>query len=70
MKTQLWIAVSVDLLVAIIKKRLHLDASLHTLLQILSVTVFEKITLAQALTPQMLNQETGLFDNQMNWFDS
>jgi hypothetical protein len=69
-KTQLWIAVSVYLLVAIIKKRLHLDASLHTLLQILSVTVFEKITLAQALTPQTLNQETGLSDNQMNLFDS
>jgi hypothetical protein len=69
-KTQRWIAVSVYLLVAIIKKRLHLDASLHTLLQILSVTVFEKITLAQALTPQTLNQETSLSDNQMNLFDS
>ena len=54
-KTQLWIAVSVYLLVAIIKKRLHLDASLHTLLQILSVTLFEKIALVQALTPQTLN---------------
>ena len=69
-KTQIWIAVSVYLLVAIIKKRLHLDASLHTLLQILSVTVFEKITLAQALTPQTFNQEPGLSDNQMNLFDS
>jgi len=69
-KTQLWIAVSVYLLVAIIKKRLHLDASLHTLLQILSVTVFEKIALVQALTPQTLNQEPGLSDNQMNLFDS
>jgi Domain of unknown function (DUF4372)/Transposase DDE domain len=69
-KTQLWIAVSVYLLVAIIKKRLHLDASLHTLLQILSVTVFEKITLAQALTPQTFNQEPGLSDNQMNLFNS
>ena len=69
-KTQIWIAVSVYLLVAIIKKRLHLDASLHTLLQILSVTVFEKITLAQALTPQTFNQDPGLSDNQMNLFDS
>jgi Domain of unknown function (DUF4372)/Transposase DDE domain len=69
-KTQIWIAVSVYLLVAIIKKRLHLDASLHTLLQILSVTVFEKITWAQALTPQTLNQEPGISDNQMNLFDS
>jgi hypothetical protein len=64
-KTQPWIAVSVYLLVAIIKKRLHLDASLHTLLQILSVTIFEKIALAQALTTQTLNQETGQSDNQM-----
>jgi len=69
-KTQIWIAVSVYLLVAIIKKRLHLDASLHTLLQILSVTVFEKITLAQALTLQTFNQEPGISDNQMNLFDS
>ena len=42
-KTQIWIAVSVYVLVAIIKKRLALDASLYTLLQILSVTLFEKI---------------------------
>ena len=69
-QTQLWIAVSVYLLVAIIKKRLHLDASLHTLLQILSVTLFEKIALVQALTPQTLHQESHLSDNQMNLFDS
>lgn len=69
-KTQLWIAVSVYLLVVIIKKQLHLDASLHTLLQILSVTVFEKITLVQALTPQTFNQEPHISDNQMNLFDS
>jgi Domain of unknown function (DUF4372)/Transposase DDE domain len=48
-KTQIWIAVSVYVLVAIVKKRLTLDASLHTLLQILSVTVFEKIQIQQAL---------------------
>ena len=41
-KTQIWIAVSVYVLVAIVKKRLDLDASLYTLLQILSVTLFEK----------------------------
>jgi len=49
-KTQIWIAVSVYVLVAIVKKRLNLDASLYTLLQILSLTLFEKITLQQALT--------------------
>ena len=42
-KTQIWIAVSVYVLVAIVKKRLGLDASLYTLLQILSLTLFEKM---------------------------
>jgi hypothetical protein len=48
-KTQIWIAVSVYVLVAIVKRRLGLDASLYTLLQIFSVTLFEKIDLKQAL---------------------
>jgi IS4 transposase len=48
-KSQIWIAVSVYVLVAIVKKRLQLDASLYTLLQILSVTLFEKMPLHQAL---------------------
>ena len=49
-KSQIWIAVSVYVLVAIVKKRLNLEASLHTLLQILSVTLFEKMAIDQALT--------------------
>ena len=48
-KTQLWIAVSVYLLVAIVKKRLNLPGSLYTLLQVLSVTLFEKMPIQQAL---------------------
>jgi len=48
-KTQIWIAVSVYVLVAIVKKRLALDASLYTLLRILSVTLFEKMPMHQAL---------------------
>jgi hypothetical protein len=48
-KTQIWIAVSVYVLVAIVKKRLDLDASLYTLLQILSVTLFERMSIYQAL---------------------
>ena len=48
MKTQIWIAVSVYVLVAIVKKRLDLDASLYTLLQILSA-LFEKMPIHQAL---------------------
>jgi hypothetical protein len=41
-KTQIWIAVSVYVLIAIIKKRIHLEASLYTILQILSITAFGK----------------------------
>jgi hypothetical protein len=48
-KTQIWIAVSVYLLVAIIKKRLNLEMSLYTFLQILSVTAFEKMSILQVL---------------------
>jgi hypothetical protein len=48
-KTQIWIAVSVYLLVAIIKKRLNLEVSLYTFLQFLSVTSFEKISILQVL---------------------
>ena len=48
-KTQIWIAVSVYVLVAIIKKQLKIEISLYTLLQILSVTAFEKISIYQLL---------------------
>jgi hypothetical protein len=68
-KTQIWIAVSVYVLIAIIKKRLHLEASLHTLLQILSVTLFEKIELAQALTPTDPAASAVDSPNQLNLFN-
>ena len=48
-KTQIWIAMSVYVLVAIIRKRLNLEASLYQILQILSVTLFEKVPILQAL---------------------
>ena len=48
-RTQVWTAIAVYLLVAILKKRLHLDASLYTILQILSLTLFEKMPISQAL---------------------
>jgi len=51
LKTQIWIAISVYVLIAILKKRLNLDASLYKILQILSVTIFEKTPLLQALEP-------------------
>jgi hypothetical protein len=49
-KTQVWIAVCVYMLVAIMKKQLHLDENLHKILQILSVNVFEKVPIHQLLT--------------------
>jgi hypothetical protein len=49
-RTQIWIAIAVYLLVAILKKRLHLDSSLYTVLQILSLTLFEKTPILQALS--------------------
>lgn len=64
-KTQIWIAVSVYVLVAIVKKRLNLDASLYTLLQILSFTLFEKITLQQSLTNTNDISDIDQFNNQL-----
>ena len=56
-KTQVWCAVATYVLIAIVKKELHLDASLYTCLQILSVSVFEKTELSCALQPDRL--QTG-----------
>ncbi len=67
-KTQIWIAVSVYVLVAIVKKRLNLNASLHTLLQILSVTVFENIQIQQALADADPTAENPMHANQLNLF--
>jgi hypothetical protein len=68
-KSQIWIAVSVYVLVAIIKKRLNLDASLYTLLQILSVTLFEKMPLQQAFTTNASVENQANLSNQMILFD-
>lgn len=67
-KTQIWIAVSVYVLVAIIKKKLQLDASLYTLLQILSVTLFEKMPLQQAFPAGEYSLPEGVPRNQLNLF--
>ena len=67
-KTQIWCAVSTYVLIAIVKKELHLDASLYTLLQILSVSVFEKTHISCALQPDAVLQETPLSSNQLNLF--
>jgi transposase len=68
-KTQVWIAVSVYVLVAIIKKRLNLDINLYTILQILSVTIFEKIPLLQLVTDSEYKVNTGNNYNQLKLFD-
>ena len=67
-KTQIWIAVSVYVLVAIVKKRLNLDASLYTLLQILSVTLFEKMPLQQAFPGSDSSSDRITINNQLNLF--
>ena len=67
-KSQIWIAVSVYVLVAIVKKRLNLDASLYTLLQIFSLTLFEKMPIHQAFPPNAPIPDTAAVNNQLNLF--
>ncbi len=68
-KTQVWIAVSTYLLIAIMKKRLNLNASLYTILQILSLTLFEKVSINQVLSDAERIEMTCLPDNQLFLFD-
>ncbi len=68
-KTQIWIAVSVYLLVAIMKKRLNLQESLYTILQILSVTVFEKVPIYQLITDRDCRQSIPASHNQLKLFE-
>ena len=68
-KTQIWIAVSIYLLVAIVKKKLELPGSLYTLLQVLSVTLFEKMPIAQALQPKDYTNQLTQDPNQLILFD-
>ncbi|MEO6147811.1 MAG: IS4 family transposase [Sulfuriferula sp.] len=68
-KTQIWCAVSTYVLIAIVKKELHLNASLYTLLQILSVSVFEKTHISCALQPDTTKTIATQHDNQLILFD-
>lgn len=68
-KSQIWIAISVYVLVAIIKKRLAIDQSLYTILQILSVTLFEKLPIFQVLTESDCNKLNEHEDNQLFLFN-
>ena len=67
-KTQIWIAVSVYVLVAIIRKKLNIDASLYTLLQVLSLTLFEKMPLQQAFPGDDYTSDNGSISTQLNLF--
>jgi hypothetical protein len=69
-KTQVWIAISIYVLVAIIKKRLNLDHSLYTILQILSVSLFEKMPILQALEDTTSQIEGCQIYNQLELFRS
>ncbi len=69
MRSQIWIAVSVYVFVAIIRRRLGLAMSLHTILQILSVTPFEKTPLDQLLSAIPLQKSQPHPNNQLKLFD-
>jgi hypothetical protein len=64
-KTQVWIAVAVYVLVAIVRKRLNLDLFLHEMLQILSITPFEKTPMIQLLTYSAIDQDINDDPNQL-----
>lgn len=68
-RTQVWIAISVYVLVAIVKKRLNLERSLHSILQILSVSLFEKTPILQALSGSECDEINYQSPNQLFLFD-
>ncbi len=68
-KTQIWIAIAVYVLVAIVKKRLALDATLYQILQVLSVTLFEKTPILRAFHDQGSQEKSAVFSNQLNLLD-
>jgi len=68
-KTQIWIAVSVYVLVAIVRKRLGLETSLHEILQVLSVTLFEQVPILQAFGEYDSREKSPRIFNQLNLWD-
>ena len=68
-KSQVWIAVSVYVIVAIIKKRLKITTSLYTILQVLSLTIFEKMPLLQIVTKNDCKNKINAPSNQLRLFD-
>jgi transposase len=68
-KTQIWIAISIYVLAAIVKKELKIELSLGEILQILSITLFEKVSITQVLTKNVLQNEISQFHNQLLLFN-
>jgi hypothetical protein len=68
-KTQIWIAVSVHILIAIVKKRLSCSASLYEMLQILSLTMFERTSINQLLSQQPQVSHERVSPNQLSFFE-
>jgi hypothetical protein len=68
-KTQIWIAISIYVLVAIVKKNLKLDQSLYTILQVLSISLLEKMPILQALSNITYTNQDYNISNQLNLFD-
>jgi hypothetical protein len=68
-KTQIWIAITVYVLAAIVKKRLGLECPLYSFLQILSVTAFEKVPLNQLVTNSLNSADAPNSDNQLKLFN-
>jgi hypothetical protein len=69
-KTQIWIAVSIYVLVAVLRKRPGLEASLHEILQVLSVTLFEQVPVLQALREIESREESSAISNRLNPWES
>jgi hypothetical protein len=67
-KTQIWIAVSVYMLVSIVKKKMKIELTLYTILQILSLTLFEKMPLYQAFAQSAYRNKIATIDNQLKLF--
>ena len=67
-KTQIWIAITIYVLIAIIKKELGLSVSIYQILQVVSVTVFERVPILQVLQHEEPGENLGGFSNQLNLF--
>ena len=68
-QTQIWIAVSVYVLVAIVKKRLLLEASVHEILQVLSITLFEQVPILQGFGDAEFQNKSHRIPNQLSLWD-